>query len=209
MKLAIINGSPRGKTSNSDRIIGWMTEGIDDTVKVYAREIKKQNESIEMIKDADSLLIVFPLYTDAMPGVLKAFFEKMDHDVFKGKYVTFVIHSGFPEATQSRLAERYCRYFAKINEMKLLGCCVMGGSEAFQVAPDNFFGKRVQAFRTIGENIASHNLLDEKAIKIIAGSERYSKIMILLMKLMPTDFYWNGQLKKNQAFDKRFDRPYE
>ena len=209
MKLAIVNGSPRGKSSNSDRMIDWMIKGIENTVKVYVKDEKKHAESIALISDADSILIVCPLYTDAMPGLLKLFFEKMEREVFEGKYVSFVIHSGFSESIQSRVVERYCRYFAGICGMKTLGCVVMGGSEGLQVAPDNYFKKRIAAFQTIGENIASCHLFDEKALKIIARSERSSKFKIFIVKLLPTDFYWNGQLKRNQAFDKRFDRPYK
>ena len=165
MKLLVVNGSPRGKKSNSDRIIGWMAKDIQDCEKVYAAHIKKQDESAQKVVDADSLLIVFPLYIDMMPGLLQAFFEKLNAYDLSGKSVTFVVHSGFPEALHSRAVEKYLRYFARLNDMRLLGVVVMGGSEALQVAPDGYFGKRVSAFKSIGENIKENTELNSDVLK--------------------------------------------
>ncbi len=208
MKLLVVNGSPRGKKSNSDRIIGWMTKDIQDCEKVYAAHIKKQDESAQKVVDAGSLLIVFPLYTDMMPGLMKAFLEKLNAYDLSGKTVTFVVHSGFPEALHSRAVEKYLRYFAKLNAMRLLGVVVMGGSEALQVAPDGYFGKRVGAFKSIGENIKDNTELNSDVLKTIARTERYSKARFAMMKIMPTDMYWNSQLKKNGAYEERFAKPY-
>ena len=208
MKLLVVNGSPRGKKSNSDRIIGWITKDIEDCEKVYAAHVKKQDESAKKVVDADSILIVFPLYTDMMPGLMKAFFEKLNAYDLSGKYVTFVVHSGFPEAVHSRTVEKYLRYFAKLNDMRLLGVVVMGGSEALQVAPDGYFGKRVGAFNSIGENIGENTELDTGALKTIARMEQYSKARVALMKIMPTDMYWKSQLKKNGVYDERYAKPY-
>ena len=126
MKLAVVNGSPRGRKSNSARIAGWITQGMDEVEIFYAADIKKHDEAVEKALAADSILFVFPLYTDAMPGIVKAFMEKMARRDFSGKTITFVIHSGFPEAVHLRTLERYCVYFARICGMKLLGCGVIG-----------------------------------------------------------------------------------
>lgn len=40
-------------------------------------------------------------------------------------------------------------------------------------------------------------------------SPRKIAIFKLLIKLGLTNFYWNNNLKKNGAFEKRFDRPFE
>ena len=208
MKLAVINGSPRGKKSNSDRIIGWMTESAEDVDKIYAANEKKQEEGAKKAAQADCLLIVFPLYTDMMPGLMKAILEKLAAEDISGKSIAFVVHSGFPEAVHSRTVEKYLRYFAKINGMNLLGVAVMGGSEAMQVAPDNYFGKRVGAFKQLGSNILRCEALDEKALKTIARMERYSRFILFMMRFLPTDMYWNSQLKKNGVYEKRYDRPY-
>ncbi len=54
--------------------------------------------------------------------------------------------------------------------------------------------------------------LDAGIARRLAKGERHTWLAKLLLYVMTafglTDSYWNGQLKKNQAFEKRFDRPY-
>ena len=208
MKYVVVNGSPRGRKSNSDRIISWMTQDSQDVQKVYVADIKKHDEAMKAISDADRYLMVFPLYTDAMPGMTKAFMEKMQQINLEEKSIAFVVHSGFSEPIHSRMVERYCAYFAKTNKMKFLGCVVMGGSEAMQVAPDGYFGKKKEYFEALGQNIMNGELLDQALLQRIAGAEQFSKIKIFILKLLPTGMYWNSRLKKNGAYEKRFDKPY-
>ena len=46
----------------------------------------------------------------------------------------------------------------------------------------------------------------------VARTERYSTARATLLKaalkIPLTEFYWNGQLKKNGAWDRRFATPY-
>jgi len=46
----------------------------------------------------------------------------------------------------------------------------------------------------------------------IAGRERLSKSALILYRVLVktglTDTYWNGMLKKNKAFDNRYNKPY-
>ncbi|MCK5128946.1 MAG: NAD(P)H-dependent oxidoreductase [Clostridiales bacterium] len=208
MKYVVVNGSPRGKKSNSDRIISWMTQNSQEVQKVYVADIKKHDEAMKVILDADRYLMVFPLYTDAMPGMTKAFMEKMQQINLEEKSIVFVVHSGFSEPIHSRTVERYCAYFTKANKMKYLGCVVMGGSEAMQVAPNGYFGKKKDYFEALGQNIMKGELLDQALLQKIAGAERFSKFKILILRFLPTDMYWNSRLKKNGAYEKRLDKPY-
>jgi hypothetical protein len=53
----------------------------------------------------------------------------------------------------------------------------------------------------------------EKIIKEFTKRETVSKTMIAAFKLIQkigiANFYWYSQLKKNNAFENRFARPYE
>ena len=124
MKLTIVNGSPRGRKSNSDKILEWLLADIKDTPgfsyeKVYVVDIKGRENQIEVLKASDSIIVIFPIYTDCMPGIAKEFFELMESnkEIFVGKPITFIVHSGFPEAIHSRAIERYNQYFAKLLKM--------------------------------------------------------------------------------------------
>jgi NAD(P)H-dependent FMN reductase len=217
MKLTIVNGSPRGRKSNSDRILQWLLADIKDTVgfsyeKVYVVDIKERKSQIEILKSSDAIVVIFPLYTDCMPGITKDFFETMENNKkeFEGKAITFIVHSGFPEAIHSRAVEKYNEYFARLLKMKYLGTIIMGGSEALSAAPDNMFKKKIIYFKAIGQSIIQNKPLTAEDKVSIEKPELLPWYMLSIMKLTSiSDFFWNSKLKKNNAFDKRYDKPYK
>ncbi len=216
MKLVIVNGSPRGRKSNSDKIIEWPLSEMkveQDFVyeKVYASDLKDRAKQMDALKSADHILIIFPLYTDSMPGVTKDFFEHMERnkDFLVGKLISFIIHSGFPEALQSRDVEKYTEYFSKLLGMKYMGSIIMGGSEALTAAPETMFKKKIAAFKSIGRSISQNKELEGADKLIISKPETLPKAQLFTMKYFNiSNLFWNSLLKKNKAFEKRFDKPY-
>ncbi len=216
MKLALINASPRGKNSNSTLMLKWLSRDLPaDTKKtfVYAVKAKDQTASIESITACDCFAVTFPLYTDAMPGIAKKFFEGMmeKKQHFTGKPVLFIIHSGFPEAVQSRMAERYVRHFANLMGMQTAGCVIIGGSETMRFAPEDAFSKRANALAALGTKFAAGQALTEQDLLMPGHREKLPKALMRLFNLIAplTDVFWNQMLKKNGAFKRRFDRPYQ
>ncbi len=214
MKLAIINGSPRGKKSNSNRIAVWITGALSkntEVVKVFTVETKRHEELIAKISTCDAYLFIFPLYTDSMPAISKAFIEKMEDNkaVFRGKPVSFIIHSGFPESSQSIAVEKYTKYLSSILDMKYAGGIRMGGSEALQVAPDKFFAKKRAEFEKIAINVEKNEPFNNESVKLLSQAQQLNKAITLIMKFTDIgNLYWNRALKKNGAFDRRYDKPY-
>ena len=216
MKLVIVNGSPRGRKSNSDKIIEWPISEMKGSPdfqyeKLYAVDIKERAEQMNALKSADYILVIFPLYTDSMPGITKEFFEHMERnkELLSGKPIAFIIHSGFPEAIQSRSVERYTEYFSKLLSMRYMGSIVMAGSESLTAAPESMFRKKVEAFKSIGRSIAEVKEFKVADKIIISGPETLPKYQLFILKFLnPSNFYWNGILKKNNAFEKRLDKPY-
>jgi len=216
MRLVVVNGSPRGRKSNSDKIIQWPLSEMkanEDFVyeKVYATDLKERAKQMEVLKSADYILVIFPLYTDSMPGITKDFFEHMEKskDFLAGKPISFIIHSGFPEACQSRNIERYTEYFSKLLGMKYMGSIIMGGSEALTAAPESMFGKKIKAFKSIGRSISKCKEFEAADKIIISKPETLPKFQVFLMKYFNfSNFFWSSLLKKNNAYEKRFDKPY-
>ncbi len=215
MKLALINGSPRGKSGNSGKLLDWLTRGILDQTeitRIIAADVKNQQESVDAISACDYIVCCFPLYTDLTPGIVKQFFETMaqQKDKFKEKPILYFVHSGFPEVTQSRLLERYCRHFTHVMDMQYMGCIILGGSEPIRYAPENAFKKKMEAIQNIGLKILAKAPIEPDALRLPGQIERMSRFRRFVLLLMPFlfDLFWNFELKKNNAFKKRFDRPY-
>jgi multimeric flavodoxin WrbA len=217
MNLLIVNGSPRGRKSNSDKMLNWLfndqqlTSGISID-KVYAVDRKDRDQQLKLMEAADSLLVIFPLYTDGMPGITKEVFEQMEDikEDLKGKTISFIVHSGFPEPKQSRSVEKYVMHLAALLDMRYLGTVVMPGSEALSMAPESMFKKKFDSFRKIGSCIIEGKQLDAAALKLIAGPEVLPPFQLFVMKHVNIgNIFWNRMLKKNNAFDKRYDSPYK
>ncbi|MEN8222600.1 MAG: NAD(P)H-dependent oxidoreductase [Acidobacteriota bacterium] len=219
MKLTVFNGSPRGSKGNSEIIINWFKEGFlkhgsGEPATLYLKEQKKHRDMIETVKQSDTVLLVFPLYTDAMPGIVKKFIDGLEEHqgLLSGKSFLFMVHSGFPEACHSRGVERYLKSLTEKLGADYLGTIVKGGSEGFRVMPPMMTKKPRLLIDKIGEQFARTKSLDSGLLKKLANPERllpFSRGMYRLMSLTGlNNFYWNGMLKKNGAFNNRFDAPY-
>jgi multimeric flavodoxin WrbA len=116
MKLAIFNGSPRLKKSNSKILIEHFLKGYhkrsDESPSVgYLANLKRLEQNVELFKNSEIVLIIFPLYTDCMPGVVKEFFEKIyeSGNYSAKKKIGFIVQSGFPEMIHSVWVEKYSK----------------------------------------------------------------------------------------------------
>ncbi len=214
MSLLIFNGSPRGENSNSNIIISWFIEEFESTTTAYLKKVKQHESMIEEAKSFDQLLFVFPLYVDGMPAQVKHFFERMSQhkEVFKDKEVLFIIHSGFSEAIHSKNLEKYLTRFADIMEMKMYGVFIIPGSEGFRMMPPRMTAKKAKQVAAIGRDYQRNIPFQKEAKVALEGPLVHSKAKAayfkILQKLGLTNLYWDRQLKKNNAFDKRFDAPY-
>ena len=119
MKLAIFNGSPRNKKSNSKVLIDHFLTGYNkvcsEPVSIhYLANRKEKEKQKEIFQNADILIIIFPLYVDCMPGIVKEFFESIVELKFTHtKKIGFIVQSGFPEAIHSICIERYLKKLTK------------------------------------------------------------------------------------------------
>ena len=228
MKLTIFNGSPRGKGSNTKILLDHFTRGFTETghtdengetipnkvEPAYLVNVDDTEEHVEMFRDATHVLLAFPLYTDAMPGIVKHFIEKLEPlcGMESNPEIGFLVQSGFPEPLHSRYVEKYLEKLAARLHCKYLGTIVKGGVEGIQVQPPRMTKKLFDSFYRLGLEYGKTGAFDKNILRSLAPRERMSGFLrVLFTILAPTglpDFYWNRQLKKNNAYDKRFARPY-
>ena len=211
MKLTIFNGSPRGKSSNSTRMIPWIINEFPDNI-CYLNKLSLHESYIESAKSADTLLFIFPLYVDSMPGITKSFFELMEthKEIFYEKAVYYIIHSGFPEMIQSKALSRYLSYFSlKVMNMDYMGTVIIGGSEAMQMAPDGAFRKIQSKLKIVGNTITNRETIPDNINILINKRDRLTALRRFLFKINPLkNFYWNYRAKQHGVKINLLDQPY-
>ncbi len=219
MQLTIFNGSPRGTGGNSELLIQWLVEGVRQNPDInidilYLNKIGDHENFVNKFKIAESVLIVFPLYTDSMPGIVMAFFEKLQplRKYMTGLRLGFVVHSGFPEALQSRYVEKYLVWLADELGADYFGTVVMGGSEGISMMPPGMIKKKRALFNELGRRLPEVDIFDAALVRKIAGMEKLGKFRAWCLRIVAKtgiiNIYMNNKLKENNAFEERFAKPY-
>ena len=107
--LLLLNGSPRGERSNSMKMLtrvaeGWVRGGGARPEVLHLVRRAQFDRAVEAFADADVVLLGMPLYTDAMPALVKAYIEALAPRVEAARAgganptLAFLVQSGFPEA---------------------------------------------------------------------------------------------------------------
>jgi len=149
-----------------------------------------------------------------MPGVVKHFIEALAPLVGQesNPRLGFVIQSGFPEPIHSRYVAKYLDKFAARLGCRHTGTVIRGGVEGIQVMPPRMTKKLFNKFFQLGTEYASTGRFDLEIIEKLAPRDYLSRGRRLLMRFFQftglANFYWNAELKKNQAYKERFARPY-
>ncbi|HRZ97923.1 MAG TPA: NAD(P)H-dependent oxidoreductase [Paludibacter sp.] len=216
MKLAIINGSPRYKNSNSTLLMDQFLKGFSSKSEIaqsYLVGTENKKKALADFVESDTVLIIFPLYTDCKPGIVKEFFESLlgvENSV--QKRVGFIVQSGFPESIHSEALERYLQKLTKRLGHIYLGTVIKGGVEGIKIMPPGMTKKLFGQFEKLGSYFAEFQNFDPKIMKQLRTPYKLSASRIFFFNLISktglTNFYWDMNLKKNNAFEQRFDKPF-
>ncbi len=213
----IIIGSPRGKGSNSWFLAQIFIRGAGmiktyDPNVIFLSHYKKFNHHIEAFKRAKRILWFFPVYTDAMPAMVKYFLENLAKNDFANKEMGFFIISGFPEARHGMYIERYFINLTKKYNAQLIGSVIKGGMEGVSMQPKWMTRKVRKQVKRLGYNFARTGKLDaaiSKKMRKMVDLPKFATFMLNIMqKIGLTNMYWNKNLKRNNAFHRRFDKPF-
>ena len=219
MKLLILNGSPRAIGSNSTLLMQHFCEGAKFAVPAFDFEmcyLSKHthfDEYLEKYDKAENVLWIFPLYVHAMPSIVKDFMEILYTAKPQNKPPhAFIVQSGFTEAAQSRFLEPYLTRFPGKLGCKSNGLLIKGGIEGIQIMPKFATKSLFRNFNNLGQIYAKNDKLDEKLCAKLRKPEHLNSRILLIMRIMAflkmNNFYWNMQLKKNNAFHLRDSQPY-
>lgn len=209
-KLVIYSGSPRRSGSNSALILGKVVEALGDRVEIRdLKEKGKWEEWAEDFKSDKNIMFFMPLYVHAMPSQVMEFIEKLQPS--KGS-ISFFIQSGFPESSQSHYLEAYFEQLAFRLGRTYVGTAIKGGVEGFQMRPAKAQEKIIEPMVKTIADIVLEGKFNPTNISQLSMPIRFGKAMGILLKLLSKagliNFFWNQQLKENNAYEKRFDAPY-
>jgi hypothetical protein len=219
MKLVVYNGSPRAKKSNTKLLLenflkGYTTICKTDFEMYYLMQETKTDKHVELFGQAENVIVAFPLYTDAMPGIVKHFFEALEpyKNSDDNPDISFIIHSGFPEPHHCRYLEKYLEKLAGRLKCRYKGTVIKAGTEGYAIMPSWMTKKVYKKFFDLGVHFGNTTEMHPEIIKKLASKDHNSKGKVWFMKKMQHssmfNFYWNKQLKENNAMSKKDDQPY-
>ncbi len=135
--------------------------------------------------EADVVMLGMPLYTDAMPAIVKSWIERLEPrvGVSGNPPIGFLVQSGFMEALHSRPLERYLAKLAKRLGGGYAGTIVRGEGEALQVMPDEASAKLWTQLELLGGQLAGAGVFETDTLKRVAGLERMSPAVAAVASL--------------------------
>lgn len=142
-KILLLNGSPRAPRSNSKRCAELFARSSPRPTE-YA-EIRRNNhaELIERIGQCSDLVLVFPLYADALPVTLLDFLKSLEEAAPEGRpTVSVLVNCGFWEYRQNEVAVRMVQLFCRRNGFPFGSVLMLGSGEAILDSPFRGLARR-------------------------------------------------------------------
>lgn len=218
MKFLALNGSPRGKASNTELLLehfrkGLQERGDHDWNLSYLNKTDNRDEYLGKLKEADVMLLSFPLYTDSLPGIVSHFIEGLDTGKgYENMKAIFMVHSGFGEGIHTEWLEKWFEKLCLSTGMEYVGTIRKPGSEGLKIMPDKMTEKVFSKITGLGRSFDLYGVLNADLLEKLKRPRKYNVFFRLLMRILDifgvTNYYWNMMLKKNHAYDRRFDMPY-
>jgi multimeric flavodoxin WrbA len=214
-RLTLFNGSPRGRKGNTPIFLSEIGRGFDGPHEVHHLvRLTETEKMVAAFAGAECAILGMPLYTDAMPAVVKHFIEALE-PLAGGENnppLGFVIQSGFPEALHSRYLERYLEKLAARLGSPYLGTAVRGGGEGTRMMPPEANRRLFESLHALGAGLASQGRFDPEALQRMVQPERFPAILgpvfRVFLRTQIAHSYFDNMLKDNGAYERRFAKPF-
>jgi NAD(P)H-dependent FMN reductase len=219
MRLTVFNGSPRAKEGSTEIFIRQLLAGFESlegnsSELFYLKRVHEVEEFRRAFSEAEAVLLAFPLYCDAMPGIVKAFIEALEPLCGRegNPLIGFVVQSGFPEAAHSRHVEQYLEKLADRLGCVYAGTIVRGNGTSVTVMPPQMTRGLFRTLRQVGESFGRTGQFDQAMLSKLARPERFPWWMVPVITMRDLPFinflYWDSELRKHGGYKRRFARPY-
>ncbi len=214
-RLALFNGSPRGRKGSTPIMLNQLAQGFGGSYETYHLvQVNQTEKMVQAFAQAECAILGFPLYTDAMPGIVKHFIEALEPLAAQGKNppLGFLVQSGYPEGLHSRYVERYLEKLAARLGSPYLGTIVKGGGEGVRFRPDEATRNLFESLQTLGKGLAKDGHFDPQVLAHIAAPESFPAVLgpvfQIFTRLPVSHAGWDNALKDNGAFERRNARPF-
>lgn len=135
-ELMIVNGSPRAPRSHSKRYAELFSASYPGST-IYENITPNNHQDLcDRMGEVSRLLVVFPLYADAIPVPLLNFLKFLEaHPPRQKPTVSVLINCGFLEPEQNEVAVRMMRLFCRKNQYPFGSVLMIGSGEAILDTP--------------------------------------------------------------------------
>ncbi len=213
--LVVINGSPKKSNSATSVIIGEMEKLLNTKLETYqAVEILQSVDRLERVNkiiEADVMLIVFPLYVDAIPAPLLKLMLLLENARKSlpplSTRVYAICHCGFYEAEQNKVALKIVQNFCNRLKLKWQYGVGIGAGVFVTSTKDMSHGPNHSIFETLG-TLAN-------AIQQHGEHEEAVQPNIFMSPKIPRFVYktggnlgWKREARENKVKRKLYARPY-
>lgn len=152
--ILILNGSPRAPRSNSKRYAELFCKHCSAKTAYFNLSPNNHVEICEKLSNFSDVLLVFPLYADALPVSLLDFLKTLEQHPPKQKpVVSVLINCGFMEYQQNDIAVRMVELFCKQNGYRIGSVLKIGSGEAILDTP--FKGLAARKIKRLAASIVN------------------------------------------------------
>lgn len=211
MRTIILNGSPKAQNGNSEIFIQQFTKEMSNSYEVKYIAKEDPEYLAEYLKGFDSIIIVLPLYIHAMPGIVMKFIEEIEPFSEK-KSLGFILQCGFTESSQCKYVESYFDSLARQLNCNYLGTALKGEAAGIYMMPKFMTKKIFKLLNEFGRAYDQTHSFDKLIMKQMQKPYELKKSNIrcfnFMSKIGLINVFWHSMLKKNNALEKRLDKPF-
>jgi hypothetical protein len=218
-KIVLLNGSPKGRGGSSgsfgDYILGKISkEGISKETFHVGKSVRKEekwNSLVESLKNADTIILTFPLYWDSLPSHLINGLEKLytqKDELGKSQNFYTIINNGFPEPWHNEIAIEICKCFATKMDYKWQGALNIGGGAAINEKPlEETGGMTFKLRETL--DIAAKAIAQGNPVPAEVNKRLEKPLYPAWIPLILGGFGWRHQARKKGMKGSIKDQPYK
>lgn len=202
MKMALINGSPKGGPSNSgfllEKLKPLITEGNElHSYRVNAKQLKP--EQYRELNEADVIVLAFPLYFDAIPSHLLRMMVELENyrqsEPGNPNLIVYaLINNGFFEGRQCTIAADIVSNWCVRCGFRFGMAVGHGAGEMFHNLKQVPLGKG--PLKNLGKAMTrlSTAILTRSSAESLFIQPNFPRI---LWRLSATHFFWHRKAKRN------------